>query len=189
MQRLQTIAPRLNIEVWELGRDALTALKEGQIDLAIADVWSLKDCQCREVLFAESFTCLVRRDHPRIQGKLTRHRYLAEDHILVSPRGRVLGNVDAALADLGLPERRVRLTLPHVLAVPAMVAATDGIVTIAARIAQQFAQSEQLQILPPPIDLAGFEVAMAWRSVVTHDPAIQWLRRELENIGRAIGRS
>jgi DNA-binding transcriptional LysR family regulator len=186
MQRLQSIAPHLNIEVWELERDALAALKEGKIDLVIADDWSLRDCACREILFTESFTCLARRGHPRIRGKLTRDRYLAEDHILVSPRGRVLGNVDAALADLGLPERRVRLTLPHVLAVPAMVAATDGIVTIATRIAQRLAPESQLQILPPPIELAGFEVAMAWRSVVTNDPAIVWLRQELEDIGRSI---
>jgi DNA-binding transcriptional LysR family regulator len=186
MQRLQSIAPRLNIEVWELGRDALAALKDGKIDLAIADAWSLKDCQCHEVLFTESFTCLARQDHPRIQGVLSRDRYLAEDHILVSPRGRVVGNVDAALADLGLPDRRVRLTLPHVLAVPAAVAATDGIVTMATRIAQRLAVDYHLQVLPPPIALASFPVAMAWRSVVTNDPAIQWLRGELMSIGAAI---
>jgi DNA-binding transcriptional LysR family regulator len=186
MQRLQSIAPQMNIEVWELGRDALAALKEGKIDLAIADGWSLKDCQCSEVLFTESFTCLARREHPRIRGKLTRDRYLKEDHILVSPRGRVLENVDAALAMQGLPERRVRLTLPHVLAVPAAVAATDGIVTIASRIAQRLAIDYDLQVLVPPIELAGFEVAMAWRSVVTNDPAIMWLRGELGGIGRAI---
>jgi hypothetical protein len=63
----------------------------------------------------------------------------------VSPRGRVLGNVDAALADLGLPERRVRLTLPHVLAVPAVVAATDGIVTLASRIGDRLAVDYGLQ--------------------------------------------
>lgn len=67
-----------------------------------------------------------------------------------------------------------------------MVAATDGIVTLATRIAQRFAHTEQLQILPP-IELAGFEVVMAWRSVVIHDPAIQWLRGELGNIGSTIG--
>jgi DNA-binding transcriptional LysR family regulator len=187
MQRLQIVAPQINVEVWELGRDALAALKEGQIDLTIADAWSLKACQCREVLFTESFTCLVRRDHPRIQCELTQEQYLAENHILVSPRGRVLGNVDAALADLGLPDRRVRLTLPHVLAVPAAVAATDGIVTIATLIAQRLAIDYDLQVLSPPIELNCFDVAMAWRSVVTNDPAIQWLRQELRAIGHSIG--
>jgi DNA-binding transcriptional LysR family regulator len=57
--------------VWEIGRDALVALKEGKIDLAIADSWTLKDCQCTEVLFDETFTYLARSDRPRIRGELT----------------------------------------------------------------------------------------------------------------------
>jgi DNA-binding transcriptional LysR family regulator len=178
MQRLESIAPNINVEVWEIGRDAIAALKEGKIDLAIADGWTLKQCQCTEVLFSENFTCLARADHPRIQGELTLDRYLAEEHILVSPRGRVVGHVDAVLAQQGW-ERKVRLTLPHVLAVPAAVAATDGIVTIASRIAHQLAASYDLQILSPPLDVGDFQVAMAWRSPLTNDPATQWLRSEL----------
>jgi DNA-binding transcriptional LysR family regulator len=181
MNRLQSIAPNINIEVWEIGRDAIAALKEGKIDLAIADGWTLKHCQCTEVLFSETFTCLARADHPRIQGELTLDRYLAEEHILVSPRGRVLGHVDSILAQQGW-ERRVRLTLPHVLAVPAAVAATDGIVTIASRIAHQLAASYGLHILSPPIEVHDFQVSMAWRSALTNDPAIQWLQGELRSI-------
>ncbi|MFM2303554.1 MAG: hypothetical protein RLZZ135_963 [Cyanobacteriota bacterium] len=183
MNRLELIAPNIKIEVWEIGRDAIAALKEGKIDLAIADAWTLKNCQCTEVLFTETFTCLARKNHPRIQGELTLASYLAEEHILVSPRGRVLGHVDGELAKHGW-ERRVRLTLPHVLAVPAAVAATDGIVTLASRIAQRLALDYQLQILVPPIDVGRFQVAMAWRSPLTEDPAIQWLRSELMEICR-----
>jgi DNA-binding transcriptional LysR family regulator len=186
MQQLQAIAPRIPIEVWEIGRDAIAALKDGTIDLAIADAWSLRQCSQTEDLMTETFTCLVRQDHPRIQGKLTIEQYLAEDHILVSPRGRVLGNVDAVLADRGLPERRVRLTLPHALAVPAVVAATDGIVTLATRIAQRLAGDYQLQMLTPPIAIDSFPVAMAWRSIATNDPAIQWLRGELAIVAQLI---
>jgi DNA-binding transcriptional LysR family regulator len=76
----------------------------------------------------------------------------------------------------------VRLTLPHVLAVPAAVAATDGIVTLASRIAQRLAPDYHLQILAPPIDINDFQVSMAWRSPLTEDPAIKWLRSELMSI-------
>jgi DNA-binding transcriptional LysR family regulator len=78
MNRVELIAPNIKIEVWEIGRDAIAALKEGKIDLAIADAWTLKNCQCTEVLFTETFTCLARQNHPRIQGELTLDRYLAE---------------------------------------------------------------------------------------------------------------
>jgi len=138
-----------------------------------------------EILFSETFTCLARQDHPRIQGKLTLDHYLAEEHILVSPRGRVTGNVDAVINKQGW-ERRVRLTLPHILAVPAAIAATDAIVTLASRIAHGLAADYQLQILPPPITLDSFEISMAWRSPLANDPAIQWLRTELIAIGSKI---
>lgn len=185
MHRLQLIAPNIDIEIWEIGLDAIAALSEGKIDLAIADGWTLRQCQCTEVLFSETFTCLARQAHPRIQGELTLDQYLTEEHILVSPRGRVTGNVDAVLAKQGW-ERRVRLTLPHVLAVPAAIAATDGIVTIASRIAQGLAADYHLQVLPPPIVLDSFEIAMAWRLALTSDPAIQWLRIELLTVSNQI---
>jgi hypothetical protein len=44
----------------------------------------------------------------------------------------------------------------------------------------------QLQVLVLPIELASFDVAMAWRSVVPNDPAIMWLRQELRDIGETI---
>lgn len=181
MNRLQLTAPGINVEVWEIGLDAIAALGKGNIDLAITDGWSLRQCQCTEILFSETFICLARQDHPRIQGGLTLDQYLAEEHILVSPRGRVTGNVDAVLAERGW-DRRVRLTLPHVLAVPAAVVATDCIVTIASRIAQQLFADYDLQVLPPPISLDSFQIAVAWRSPLTNDPAIQWLRAELSSI-------
>ncbi len=47
------------------------------------------------------------------------------------------------------------------LAVPAAVAAADGIVTIATRIAQRFAGDYGLQVLVPPIPVEGFQVAIS----------------------------
>lgn len=181
MNRLQQIAPGIDLEVWEIGRDALAALNEGKIDLAIADGWTLKQCRAKEVLFPETFTCLVRQDHPRIQTALTFDNYLSEQHILVSARGRVPGHVDAILTQQGL-QRHVRLTLPHVLAVPAAIAATDCIVTLASRIAHSLAADYHLKLFAPPIEIDGFEIAIAWKPQMANDPAIQWLRGELRSI-------
>jgi DNA-binding transcriptional LysR family regulator len=180
MQRWETYAPGITVEVWELGRDV--SITDETIDLRVCDSWSLKSHPCQEVLFAESFTCLVRQDHPRIRSKLSLKQYLAEEHVLVSPRGRVLGNVDGTLAELGKPQRRVRLTLPHVLAVPAAIATTNCIVTLATRIANRLAADYGLRQFPPPIALAEFNISMAWSVRTTNEPIIQWLRAELSAI-------
>ena len=185
MNRLQQVAPGIDLEVWEIGRDALAALNEGKIDLAIADGWTLRQCSSTEVLFPETFTCLVRQDHPRIRAGLTVEDYLSEQHILVSARGRVPGHVDVILAQRGV-QRHVRLTLPHVLAVPAAISATDCIVTLASRIAHALAADYHLKMFVPPIEINGFEIAMAWKPRMTNDPAIKWLRSELMSISKSI---
>ena len=185
MNRLQQIAPGIDLEVWEIGRDALAAMNEGKIDLAIADGWTLKQCKATEVLFSETFTCLVRQDRFRDRSALTLEDYLSEQHILVSARGRVPGHVDAILAQKGL-QRHVRLTLPHVLAVPAAISATDCIVTLASRIAHSLADRHNLKMFAPPIEIDGFEIMMAWKPRMANDPAIQWLRSELMTIGREL---
>jgi DNA-binding transcriptional LysR family regulator len=181
LKRWQAIAPGIDVEVWEIAKDATESIADPSIDLLISDSWSLRECPCQEVLFAESFTCLVRQNHPRIQSTLSLENYLAEEHVLVSPRGRVLGNVDAVLSEQGL-QRRVRLTLPHVLAVPAAIAATDCLVTLATRIAGRLATDYGLRQLPPPIPLEAFNISMAWSTRKANEPVVRWLRAELKAV-------
>lgn len=100
-------------------------------------------------------------------------------------RGRVTGNVDAVLSQQGL-QRHVGVTLPHVLAIPALIASTDLIVTLATRIAEHLATDYALKTFSPPIGLASFEIAMAWPNRMTNNLAIQWFRSELREIGQAI---
>jgi DNA-binding transcriptional LysR family regulator len=111
--------------------------------------------------------------------------YVKENHALVSSRGRVTGNVDAALSQQGL-QRHVSLTLPHVLSVPAVIASTDSIVTLATRIAKHFATEYALKTFMPPISLDSFEIAMSWSNRMSNDIAIQWLRSELREVAQEI---
>jgi DNA-binding transcriptional LysR family regulator len=185
MQRLGAIAPGISLEIWEIAQDVEAALRQGEVDLAITDAWTLRQCKWTETLFSETFTCLVRQNHPRIHTQLTVEDYVKETHALVSSRGRVAGNVDAVLLEQGF-QRHVGVTLPHILAIPAVIASTDLIVTIASRIANHFATDYSLKTFSPPIALDSFEIAMAWPSRMTHDSAIQWLRNELIEIGQAI---
>lgn len=185
MKRLGSIAPGIVLEIWEIAQDVEASLRQGEVDLVVADAWRLRHCKCTETLFSETFTCLVRQHHPRIHAQLTLDDYVKENHALVSSRGRVTGNVDVALSQQGL-QRHVGVTLPHVLAIPASIASTDLIVTLATRIAKHFATEYALKTFMPPISLDSFEIAMSWSSRMSNDMAIQWLRSELREVVREI---
>jgi DNA-binding transcriptional LysR family regulator len=98
MQRLGAISPGISLEIWEIAQDVEAALREGEVDLVVADAWTLRHCKCAETLFSETFTCLVRQHHPRIQTQLTLEDYVTENHALVSSRGRVTGIVTNSVA-------------------------------------------------------------------------------------------
>ncbi|KYF91417.1 hypothetical protein BE20_14740 [Sorangium cellulosum] len=129
-------------------------------------------------LFDERFRCVVRRGHPAERSALTLDRYCALSHLLVAPRGTPGSLVDDALAALGR-SRRVAATVSHFLVAPHVVAATDLMATLGARIVDAAAAPLGLAVLPPPLELAGFSFAMIWHERTHHDPAQRWLRDQL----------
>jgi len=180
MRRIRRAAPSIRIELWPIDENVGERLSNRELDLAVADDWSLRHLPDREKLYSERFVCVVRRDHPRIRRSLTLERFLAEKHALVSARGRVAGNVDGVLERSG-QSREVMLTLPHFLAVPAVIAETDLVVTLAERVARRLSDPASLRVLQPPFEVPGFDVSIAWNPITEHDPAIDWMRREIRN--------
>lgn len=187
MRRVSAIAPNIDIEIWDTGQHIEQRLKNGDVDIAITDAWELRSCKRTEVLFRETFTCLARQQHPRIHDQLTLAQYTQEQHALISVRGVVTGNVDVALKKEGLT-RQVRLTLPHILSAPAVIASTDLIITMATRIANRVANEYPLKTFAPPIELKGFDIAMAWHSRFDNDAALQWLQNNIRQTAESICR-
>ncbi len=83
-------------------------------------------------------------------------------------------------------KRHIALSTPHFLTVPFILSQTDLIATLAQRIALVYAEPQQLQILPIPFDLAGFEVCMRWHQSTENSPACQWLRSIIMEVAKNI---
>ncbi len=178
IEALRRRAPGLTMEILPLEENFVERLAAGDFDLAVRDRWSLRSARRLESLFNEDYVCIARKDHPRLSKKPTLGEFLAEGHVLISPRGRVPGVVDAPLKRLRR-KRRVAVTVPHFLAGPAIIARTDFVMTIPRRIARKYSDLYALRTFPPPLKIPGFEVAIAWPSRSEADPAIQWLRTQI----------
>ncbi len=104
-----------------------------------------------------------------------------------SPRGARLGGVvDDALRKLGR-SRRIAFATPNFLVAPEVVAKTDLVITLAARIAIGFERVLPLAVFEPPLELPGFRIAMFWHESQHADPAHTFLRRELACVSAALG--
>jgi DNA-binding transcriptional LysR family regulator len=188
VQQLRHLAPRATLEILPCDRAPDIALVTRELDLVVADWWTVRGIRGLETLFHESFVSIARADHPRLSQRPTLEEFLDEDHALISTQGVSPGVLDAALEALG-HTRRVALTVPHYLVAPIIVAHTDLIMTLPRRVADRFAGVHSLRTFPPPVALEGFNVVMALhpRSVV--EPAIQWLMQITRAVAADIGKT
>lgn len=177
--RLAKEAPGIDLRVVVAADEPSVLLASNAIDLAISPLRPVDDragVYARK-LFDERFVCVVRKDHPFAGKKLTLARFAAASHALISPRGAEGGFVDDALARKGM-RRRVAVALPHFLAAPHIVAASDLVLTVAARVAAVLAGPLGLALLTPPAELGleGFTVSASWHERTHQDPARRWVR-------------
>lgn len=176
---LRRAAPGLALSVLPLGRaDAVAALVDGRVDLALGFMWNVPDAVMGETLYRDGYRVAAR---PRIlpdAPRLTLAAYCAADHILVTPGGDLRGIVDERLEALGRA-RRVVMGLPSFLPALAVAARTGAMVTLPARIARRFAAGFGLAVAAPPLDIRAFPVSAFWHRRDERNPRTHWLRQRL----------
>jgi DNA-binding transcriptional LysR family regulator len=146
------------------------------MDLAVVPTSPLPSGFTASRLYSDGFVCILRRDHPVVRGpRLTMKRYLALDHVVVSPSGMSGSIVDSALERLGL-QRRVALRVSSFLAAPIVVTESDLISTGPARLLRPMVDRYPIRLLSPPLHLTPFDIHLAWHNRRSNDPAHAWLR-------------
>lgn len=181
LARLATDAPNVRVAIRRRGPRSMEELAAGDLDLIIAPGGvpgvgydELPGVQ-RRLLGSDGFSCVVRRDHPLVRKRLSLSRFLALDHLLVTPGGTSLGVVDQVLAKDGL-SRRVAVTIPSFVSAPLLVARTDLILTCPTGVAGAAARIVPLRVLTPPLPLPTIPLFQYWHVRVQHDPAHRWIR-------------
>lgn len=176
LERASAEAPGVDIDVRVIDpRRIQEHLATGEVDVAVGANFELGGELVQQTLYTSGFACLVRRDHPTVQGKLDLARYVALPHALISPRGQGGSVVDSVLQAMG-KRRRVALRVPYFLAAPMVVARSDLVLTAPRPLAEEFARIHPLQLLDPPIELPTFDTVQIWHRRYQHDPGHRWLR-------------
>lgn len=172
-------APHCNVRSESVrAQDLPQAMESAQVELAVGLYPSLERPNIHtQRLFDEGFMILARRNHPQIHaGRITLAQFLALSHVVVEPLGRSHRLFESLLLERGLM-RRVVLSTPHFMSLPEIVASTDLIATVPAKLAHHFQQFGQLQALAPPLTPPQYSVKQYWHARMHNDPGLQWLRR------------
>ena len=175
-------SPGIGIHAYPLAnRDALDALTDGQIDLAVGyfDFPANRgDTFFAEELFSETYVFAARNDHPLVRQPLTVGGFVAAQHLLISPFGPVPNMVDHALQLLG-HKRNVQTTVPSLFAALSIIEKSDFVVTIPERVALRNARRFNLAHKPLPIDGGTFKVHAVRHARDAHSALHHWLVAQL----------
>lgn len=153
-------------------------MRDGTVDLAIGLLPQLQAGFFQQKLFRQRYVCLFRRGHPLSAKRPTLKAYAACEHVVVAAAGTGHHQVDAWLAQQGV-QRRVRLTVPHFVAVGHILQSTDLVATVPERLAQRMVGPFELATAPHPAPLPDMAINLFWHAKYHREPGNQWLRQHL----------
>lgn len=154
-----------------LDRSNLRAdLAARRLDIAIDVAQQVSPDIAHAALASDDFVVVARQPM-----KLTRERYFAAQHVIVSSRRTGRAVEDMAMAKLGF-ERQVVLRCQHYEAACKVVAASDCLLTMPRR---QVRLSSGLAVMAMPLALPDLELHAYWHRQRETEPALIWLREQL----------
>ncbi|MET3495300.1 LysR family transcriptional regulator [Variovorax boronicumulans] len=181
LDHLRHVAPGVHIETEIISTHSGRRLQDGEVDLAVGFMPQLDAGFYQQTLFMQNFVCLAAQNHPRIGARLTRKRFEAEAHAVVSTSGTGHAIVDTTIARLGL-QRNVVVRLSSFLSVARIVAHTELLVVVPRILGKVLATQEPVKLLEMPFALADYAVKQHWHERFHADPGNAWLRRTLAQL-------
>jgi DNA-binding transcriptional LysR family regulator len=178
LRELRRVAPRISLRSVSLpAEDLARGLEAGAIDLALGFFPNLTQHNFfQQTLFADTFTCLLRADHPVKSARLSLKQFLQLDHAVVRAESRTEEVIERFLVRRRI-QRRVVLTTPHFASIPPVIEQSDLIVTVPEPLARYFAGvSTRLRIVKPPFEPPRIDLRQFWHRKFHHDARSRWLR-------------
>lgn len=186
VQRLAQEAPGVLLAFRHADRTNWEALLSGgEAQLAIGVLPEPPALYTRLRLLPEGFCTVMRPGHPLAEGELTLARFLSVPHVLHSPNGSRDGAIDRALAEHG-QARRLGVVVAHLAAVPAILAGTDMLITLSARLAQQLSAAHGLVVKPTPVAVRHTRLSLLFHRRFEADAGHAWLRRAILALAREV---
>jgi len=181
---LRREAPGIHLEVRQASRlDMAEQVASGELDGALGVFPLLPEGLRVQRLFEERFVCLCASQTLGTSARLNLDDYLAAPHLRVALQQSPAEEIDSHLEKLGR-RRQVAATVPHFSVAPSLLAGTDMVLTIAARMLPDDLDRFGLASFEPPLKLAPFDFVQIWSDATDDDPARRWLRGKLAEVTR-----
>ncbi|HEI8503294.1 TPA: LysR family transcriptional regulator [Serratia marcescens] len=170
-------APRARLRFAPKPEKSDRPLREGQVDLEIGVLGEMGPEIRLQALFRDRFVGVMRSAHPLAQRpKIGAAEYAACGHVVASRSGRILGPVDAALAELGLT-RQIAAVVPSFPAALAVAQASNLLALLPASFVHAHPDDGPLRMFELPVKTPPITVSQMWHPRLDAEADHRWLRQ------------
>ncbi len=185
VREMNAQAPHVTLVILQL-RDRLEELDDLDVDVCILPQSIVPPARPHELLFRDTFTCLVWRDNTDVGDRLTVDQFTTLGHVVVTFHDDCTTRDDDRFAPrIGL-ERRAEIVVPNFHALPSLIVGTNRIAIVQKRLATKLASSHPVRVVGLPIPIPPLEEAMLWHPRFERDPAHLWFRSVLKRVASAM---
>ncbi|MEY4434273.1 MAG: hypothetical protein RIR16_313 [Actinomycetota bacterium] len=172
---LETEAPHVDIDFNVLPLDLDVSL----IDLLRRDVLiasaTLGIPGKRQSLFSDSFVGIARKGNPLVKnGSIDAGTLNQAELVQMILGGSGLNQIDLGLAQAGITPK-TSISVRSVMTIPFLVTGTDLIGWVPEKLALQYREPLDLEIIETPIQRSALIESVHWHPSKSSDPAIAWL--------------
>jgi LysR family nod box-dependent transcriptional activator len=183
-RRIGAIAPGITLDVFPTTLSAIEQLDRGDVDLVILPRKFISESQPTEVLFEETYTCIVWAGNDQVGDRLSLDQYMGLGHVSSRFGASVTSFEEWFLKDKGY-DRRIEVTTTNFTSIPHFVIGTNRIATMHTRLARTLARYYPIRLVPPPLTIPKVDMCMQWNRFLDQDPAHLWLRALLAEVASA----
>jgi DNA-binding transcriptional LysR family regulator len=177
MVALSKVAPNVRVSTVRPNAGNLREdMESGSVDLALGLLPNLQAGFFQRRLFRHRYVCVFRKEHPVARSPMTLKQFSELDHVGVVAANTGHGEIDGLLERAGI-KRRLKLMLPHFIAVGHVLQSTDLIATLPERFAERCEAPFGLVTSPHPARLPDIAINLFWHAKFNRDPANMWIRQ------------
>ena len=204
-RELQQLAPRVDLVIRPSTRlDLAEQIDLGRIDLALGIFSQVPPRLNSRTLLTQGEAILMRKGHPASRRKLTLDDLIKYPLVTLSVGGQEEGAVDGFIMERGLARQsemfdrnaleealrgaptppRLRMTVPHSLAIPTLLRDTQMLSIVPASLAVALTGGGELIRRQPPYAAGSSVMRAVWHGRDEHEPGHQWLRERVAAAAR-----
>ena len=188
LRAVKAQAPGVTFEILSNTGKARMAVKSGDVDLAFLPRDLIRDEHPSEVVYEDTYSCVVWSGNQAVGRKISRKQYLQADHVICRLGDGSTPAFDEMALEAQGAERHVDVVVASFNLLPSFVMGTSRVATMPTQLAKVYEQSHSLRMLPMPIRIPGLAEAMQWHKARQEDAGLTWLRTLIRTeLGRAAG--